>query len=213
MKILNLYAGIGGNRKLWGDEHEVTAVEFDSAIAQAYKDRFPDDNVIVGDAKDYLLHHYRDFDFIWVSPPCQSHSKIRKCKVDCVDNKMGSCVPVFPDLSLYEIIIFLKHHCKNKFVVENVKPYYTPLIPATVSIDRHLYWANFHIYDFYIEKKHKIERVNISSLRDFDISKYNNIKNKQQVIRNQVDYEIGKHILDCALNSYTPVQFGLFDVI
>ena len=27
MKILNLYSGIGGNRKLWGDEHEVTAVE------------------------------------------------------------------------------------------------------------------------------------------------------------------------------------------
>ena len=22
MKILNLYAGIGGNRKLWGDEHD-----------------------------------------------------------------------------------------------------------------------------------------------------------------------------------------------
>ena len=27
MRILNLYAGIGGNRKLWGEEHEVTAVE------------------------------------------------------------------------------------------------------------------------------------------------------------------------------------------
>jgi hypothetical protein len=27
MKILNLYAGIGGNRKLWGDEHEIVAVE------------------------------------------------------------------------------------------------------------------------------------------------------------------------------------------
>lgn len=29
MKILNLYAGIGGNRKLWtpnGDEHDITAV-------------------------------------------------------------------------------------------------------------------------------------------------------------------------------------------
>jgi len=29
MKILNLYAGIGGNRKLWGDQHQVTAVEYD----------------------------------------------------------------------------------------------------------------------------------------------------------------------------------------
>ena len=27
LKILNLYAGIGGNRKLWGNEHDITAVE------------------------------------------------------------------------------------------------------------------------------------------------------------------------------------------
>lgn len=33
MKILNLYAGIGGNRKLWGNEHEITAVELDPDIA------------------------------------------------------------------------------------------------------------------------------------------------------------------------------------
>lgn len=34
MKILNLYCGIGGNRKLWGDEHEITAVEFEPKIAE-----------------------------------------------------------------------------------------------------------------------------------------------------------------------------------
>ena len=78
MKILNLYAGIGGNRKLWNDvksDIEVTAVEYDQAIAQAYKDRFPNDIVIVGDALKYLLEHYKEFDFIWVSPPCQTHSR------------------------------------------------------------------------------------------------------------------------------------------
>jgi DNA (cytosine-5)-methyltransferase 1 len=32
MKILNLYAGIGGNRKLWNDM-PVTAIENDKAIA------------------------------------------------------------------------------------------------------------------------------------------------------------------------------------
>ena len=26
MKILNLYAGVGGNRKLWSSEHEITAI-------------------------------------------------------------------------------------------------------------------------------------------------------------------------------------------
>ena len=34
MKILNLYAGIGGNRRLWGDEHEITAVEHNKDIAK-----------------------------------------------------------------------------------------------------------------------------------------------------------------------------------
>ena len=49
MRILNLYAGIGGNRTLW-DGHEITAIENDSEIAKAYSDRFPQDEVIVGDA-------------------------------------------------------------------------------------------------------------------------------------------------------------------
>lgn len=34
MKILNLYAGIGGNRKLWGNNNEITAVEINPAIAE-----------------------------------------------------------------------------------------------------------------------------------------------------------------------------------
>jgi DNA (cytosine-5)-methyltransferase 1 len=37
MKILNLYAGIGGNRKLWGNKHNITAVEFNNTIAEKYK--------------------------------------------------------------------------------------------------------------------------------------------------------------------------------
>ena len=32
MKILNLYCGIGGNRRLWGNDHEVTAVENNEKI-------------------------------------------------------------------------------------------------------------------------------------------------------------------------------------
>jgi len=73
MKILNLYAGIGGNRKLWHHNHQVTAVEFNSDIAKIYQDLFPNDTVVVGDAHQYLLDHYKEFDFVWSSPPCQSH--------------------------------------------------------------------------------------------------------------------------------------------
>ncbi len=32
MNILNLYAGIGGNRKLWGSTHKITAVESNPII-------------------------------------------------------------------------------------------------------------------------------------------------------------------------------------
>lgn len=69
MKILNLYAGIGGNRKLWGDEHEITAVEYKPEIAKIYQDFFPNDKMVVGDAHQYLLGHFNEFDFIWSSPP------------------------------------------------------------------------------------------------------------------------------------------------
>lgn len=77
MKILNLYAGIGGNRKLLGGL-EVTAIENDPKIAAIYKEFFPKDMVIVDDAHDYLLKHFQDFDFIWSSPPCPTHSRVRK---------------------------------------------------------------------------------------------------------------------------------------
>ncbi len=50
MKILNLCCGLGGNRKLWGDKHEVIAVESDPKIAKIYQDNFPKDKVVVGDA-------------------------------------------------------------------------------------------------------------------------------------------------------------------
>ena len=45
MKILNLYAGLGGNRKLWGDEHTVHAVEKNKEIREYYKQHYPNDTV------------------------------------------------------------------------------------------------------------------------------------------------------------------------
>ena len=49
IKVLNLYAGIGGNRKLW-ENVDVTAVEWKPEIAVIYQDFFPDDKVIITDA-------------------------------------------------------------------------------------------------------------------------------------------------------------------
>lgn len=117
MKVLNLYAGIGGNRKLW-EGVEVTAVEYNPSIAGIYKDFFPDDNVIVADAHEYLLKHFKEYDFIWASPPCPTHSQLRLLSVN-----RGLIDLVYPDMQLYQEIILLKSHFKGKFCIENVKPY------------------------------------------------------------------------------------------
>lgn len=110
MKILNLYAGIGGNRKLWNDDNEVVAIEYDDKIAKIYKENFPNDEVIVTDAHKYLLEHFREFDFIWSSPPCPTHSKVRKSLA--VKKKKDGTIyeqnkPVYPDMRLYEEILLL----------------------------------------------------------------------------------------------------------
>lgn len=193
MKILNLYAGIGGNRKLW-EGHEVTAVELNPELAQIYKDFFPQDNVIVADAHEYLRKHYQEYDFIWASPPCQSHSSFRHNI--CV--RFRGTEAVYPDMTLYQEILFLKHHAKGLWVVENVKPYYEPLIPGKL-VQRHLFWSNFEITDIDM-KKDVIRTAQIPDLQlhhGFDLSKYK-IPNKRQVLRNCVYPELGLHILNCA---------------
>ena len=118
MKILNLYAGIGGNRKLWPEGHEITAVEIEPKIAEIYQKHFPNDKVIVADAHQFLLDHFKEFDFIWSSPPCPSHSKIRKCYVG--KNNDGQNTPIFPDMTLYQEILFLDGYFRGKYVVENL---------------------------------------------------------------------------------------------
>lgn len=134
IKVLNLYAGVGGNRKLWKGA-EVTAIESNATIAGVYKKLFPKDQVLIQDAHVYLLKNYSDFDFIWSSVPCVSHTRLNWMRVD----------KVFPDLKLYEEILFLHHHFKGLWVVENVIPYYKPLIPPRIEMSNHLFWSNFEI--------------------------------------------------------------------
>ena len=196
MKILNLYAGIGGNRKLWGNEHQITAVEHDEQIANTYKEFFPNDTVIVADAHKYLLDHYKEYDFIWSSPPCPTHSDIRRCGVHA-----GRYEALYPQMDLYQEIILLKHFSKHhtKYVIENVKPYYKPLIEPDHKLHRHFYWSNFNISNFEVKNKRKHNNIIGShTVYGFNI-KDTKIKNKRKVLRNMVDPELGLHILNCSL--------------
>lgn len=201
MKILNLYAGIGGNRKLWGNEHEVTAVEKSPEIAKVYQDFFPDDKVIVGDAHQYLLENYHKFDLIWSSPPCPSHSRARYWG-SFGKNK----TKIYPDMTLYQEIIFLKHYCKDKikWVVENVKPYYEPLIPGQVC-GRHLFWSNFKIIPKEFPTKFTPNQSfgSLQKTYGVDLSKYDLPfgKDNRVIIRNMVEPELGKHIFECSLEN------------
>lgn len=153
MKILNAYAGLGGNRKLW-EGHQVVAIESNPKIAAVYKKLYPDDEVIVCDAHEYIRENFSKFDVIWCSPPCQTHSKMAIATRH--KNKK------YPDMTLYEEILFLKHFFKGKWVVENVVPFYEPLIEPANKIGRHCFWSNF---DFDVDDvKRPINFINKTNL-------------------------------------------------
>jgi DNA (cytosine-5)-methyltransferase 1 len=196
MKILNLYACLGGNRYKWGDEHEIIAVELDEELAILYQERFPNDKVIVGDAHQYLLDHYKEFDFIWSSPPCPSHSRARFAR-------RNTTTPEYPDMMLYQEIIFLDNWFDGKYCVENVIPYYQPLIPGK-KIGRHIYWTNFRLPNDLNERKCNImegedEVSRYCEFHEYDFRKYKGEQRTDKIARNLVDFRAGKTILDTAL--------------
>ncbi len=186
MKILNLYAGIGGNRKLWEDV-EVTAVEIDPKIAKIYQDFFPNDKVVIGDAHQYLLDHFKEFDFIWSSPPCPTHSQMGRLRVLSDSKKTGSYLSKakYPDMKLYEEILLLKHYFKGKWSVEKVIAYYKPL------------WSNFHIRqrNFSADKIAHGRMSDWEKKTSFDLSVYKGV-DKRLALRNCVRPELGLHILN-----------------
>jgi len=203
MRILNLYACLGGNRYKWGDEHEITAVEWDEELARLYQERFPNDKVIVADAHQYLLDNYQDFDFIWSSPPCPTHSRAR-----AYNSKYKA---QYPDMSLYQQIILLElvskgenPRFKGKYVVENVVPYYEPLIQAHKR-GRHLYWTNFNLPNELSKRKPPVfgnstdELNKLCEFHNYNFKQYKGKQSTVKIARNLVEYEAGKTILDTAM--------------
>jgi DNA (cytosine-5)-methyltransferase 1 len=203
LKVLNLYSGLGGNRKNW-EGVKVTAVEMEPDIADVYRTLFPNDTVIVGDAHQYLLDHSDEFDFVWTSPPCQTHSRMMKA----TRHKKKR----YSDMSLYQEILFLQHFFKGKWVVENVKPYYEPLVRPSATLGRHYFWSNFRIGKFEIEnfpnfiQDDTVEGV--QRLKDWlGIHYEGNIYYKDnhspgQVLRNCVHPLMGSYVFNCAVGAF-----------
>jgi len=202
MKILNLYACLGGNRYKWDEveDVEVTAVELDPYAAELYQERFPNDTVIVADAHQYLLDHYKEFDFIWSSPPCPSHSKVR-----ITQKSRDNFKAVYPDMKLWQEIFFLQSHALGFYLVENVIPYYNNPIPAQ-KVGRHLYWTNLNLKGV-TPRKVKIgagtdEVKKLCKFHDYDFYKYKGEQRRDKMARNLVDYEVGKQILEIAVGKF-----------
>jgi DNA (cytosine-5)-methyltransferase 1 len=207
MKVLNLYACLGGNRYKWdevaessGINLEITAIELDEELAILYQERFPKDRVLVTDAHQYLLDNYKDFDFIWSSPPCPTHSRLAMTNKERAKTK-------YPDMKLYEEILLLQHYFKGRYVVENVIPFYDLLIPAKKR-GRHLYWTNFHlpqinepINGIIGNGKNRVEKL--SKLHDYDFKKYKGGQPLCKIASNLVFYETGRVIFETSLNIIT----------
>jgi len=219
-RILNLYACLGGNRYKWdevADNIEVVAVELDPELAKLYQERFPNDTVIVADAHEYLLNNFKDFDFIWTSPPCPTHSRVRMSQ-----KNRDTFIDKYPDMKLYEEIILLQHNFKGKYVVENVIPYYEPLIPAKKR-GRHLYWTNFNLPNNVGERKlpgtltNMIDEVGVlCDFHDYNFRKYKGNQPLNKIARNLVDYEVGRTILETAMEiqrQNDTKQVSLFDAL
>lgn len=205
VKVLNLYACLGGNRYKWDEvakegnfKLEVTAVELDPELAKLYQERFPNDKVVIADAHQYLLDHYKEFDFTWTSPPCPTHSKARYWGF----GKNG-LKPAYPDMKLYEEIIFLEYHFKGKYVVENVNPYYEPMLNPQAR-DRHTYWCNFklpkELSDRNDTKLVQSSRMqDLCDFHDYDFRKYKGEQRLLKIARNLVDYKAGETIFRTAM--------------
>lgn len=202
IKVLDLYACLGGNRYKWDEvaDIEVTAVELDSELARMYQERFPNDKVIIADAHQYLLDHYKEFDFIWSSPPCPTHSRARYWRASGENSEVKA---VYPEMSLYQEILFLENYFKGKYCVENVIPFYEPLIQAQKR-GRHLYWTNFTLPNTLSNRDKTIMREKDEvrqwcEFHEYDFYKYKGEQRIDKIARNLVDYEAGKTIFATAM--------------
>ena len=178
LRILNLFAGPGGNRELWGENHRIVAVETDDTIREIYRDKFPHDTISPFDAYEFLLANHEHFDFIWASPPCTTHSRAK-----------AQHGPYYRDFRLYEMIDFMQRNVEVPWVVENVVNTGITTFRPSAKLGRHFLWSNFSIPEVVFPPD------NVQSLGSKDPN------------RNKMNPDIGKYILQCAFAQVTLERF------
>jgi DNA (cytosine-5)-methyltransferase 1 len=177
-----------------GGDIKVTAVELNPKIAEIYQKHFPNDKVIVDDAHKFLEENFEEYDFIWTSPPCPSHSRIR----NIAGVGSGNVKPIYPDMKLYEEILFLNRvyytsgtEFNGRFCVENVRSYYKPLIKP-YEVGMHYFWSNFFIPAFEVKTRGHFEDLEtLQKIKGFKVD-------DELMLKNCTEPELGLHVFNAA---------------
>ncbi len=144
-KALFLFAGLGGYAYPFyeSNNYDITFIEYLPELCVPLQNKYPNTKVICEDAIKYLERNYKDFDFIFASPPCVANSRI-----NLLFSEKRNQYKRLPSLLPLEIKIFLDTNFSGKYIIENTIPYYTvykEIYKDYSIVGRHLILANFTI--------------------------------------------------------------------
>jgi len=80
--------------------------------------------------------------------------------------------------------------------VENVKPYYEPLIKPDFILQRHYFWSNKVVpnKEFKTDLIRKSQIPQLQTMHGLNLAEYK-IKDKRQILRNCVSPKVGLYVL------------------
>lgn len=197
MRILDLYAGLGGTAKgiqsvleKKGVDYEYFAIEIDPNVCAAHKINNPRSTVICADVKDWL-DKITDFDFVWASPPCQTHSILN------FSNKATGKKTNLVDWSLWHVIDHLQRTENVSYVVENVLIWYNEPFKHNFNLDRHYFWTNLSLLSFEYQKRTKDwGYLSVKGWKEYHQVEHAITGNKRQQLRNCLHWSIAAGIFE-----------------
>ncbi len=207
IKILDLFCGLGGVARGFQEyliekniKFEYYAVDIDFKILLTHKILNPKSITIKKDAYSLRDEELKEYDFIWASPPCETHSHLNFYNW----NNPKKFKP--PDMRLYKLIKRL-HILNIPFIVENVKPYYKPPIKPCTKIGRHILWSNISLKPFKVNLPNNFTNVkdDVKRLADYHelditiahkIKKILGISKTKAVLRDMVHWRIAYKIAE-----------------